>query len=338
MKWGTFDNQEVEIIQIENEYLKAEIMTLGATLCSFVEKASQTDVVLGFDSLDGYLNQHGSYLGATVGRCANRIKGGKFSLNGEEFQVSLNDGVNSLHGGIHNLSFQVFEVIEQNVDSLRLRYHFKDGEEGYPGNVDLDIVYRLEERNLNFEIEGRCDRDTILNITNHAYFNLEGNQSRSILNHELKIESNQVALVDESGCTLEEVIRVDNTGFDFREFKKIGEQLKKSHANLEVAGGYDHNYVFENLAYKRMAVLRNEGLQLEVFSDYPGMHVYSGNFLDGKCEGKAGNFYGAKNGICFECQYAPNAINYERFIKPILRKGEVMKHRICFCLTQRIER
>lgn len=334
MKFGLIENREVEKVQIENEYLKAEIMTLGATLLSFTDKASNTDIVLGFDDLEGYLNQHGSYLGAAVGRCANRIKNGKFILNGSEVQVSVNDGENSLHGGIHGLSFQICDIVDLKNDSVTMKYHFKDGEEGYPGNVELLITYRLHNRDLEFEIEGQSDQDTILNITNHSYFNLDGIHSKSILDHELKIYSGQVALVDEGGCTLEEVIDVNETGFDFREFKKIKDQLKKSHPNLEAAGGYDHNYVFETLEYKKMAVLRNEKLQLEIFSDYPGMHVYSGNFLDGQCAGKSGNFYIKHNGICFECQYAPNAVNYSSFIKPILRKGEVMKHKICFRLIK----
>ncbi len=337
MKFGIVDHQEVEKIQIENEYLKAEIMTLGATLLSFIDKESETDIVLGFDTLEGYLYQHGSYLGASIGRCANRIKEGKFRLNGKEYQVSINDGQNSLHGGIHNLAFKVFEIVEKKPDRVTLKSKFKDGEEGYPGNIDLLITYRLMDHNLIFEIRGQSDQDTIFNITNHSYFNLDGCRSKTILNHELRIESDQVALVDEHGCTLDEVIDVANTGFDFREFKKIKDQLEISHQNIESAHGYDHNYVFENLEYKKMAILRNEKLQLEVYSDYPGMHVYSGNFLDGQCEGKEGNFYGNKNGICFECQYAPNAINYERFIKPILRQGEIMKHQICFRLSKRNE-
>lgn len=335
MRFGMNQNQEVEKIQIENEYIKAEIMTLGATLLSFVEKESGIDVVLGFENLDGYLNQHGSYLGACVGRCANRIKGGHFVLNGKEYHVPLNDGFNSLHGGSCGFSSRLFEIEEQDPNHVVLKLNSEEGDEGYPGNLCLRVCYRLEGRCLYFEFVGESDQDTIFNITNHSYFNLDGALSKSILDHELQINSDRVALIDESGCTTENVIQVENTGFDFRELKKIRDQLNISHPNIESARGYDHNYVFENLEYKTMAILKGEKLMLEIFSDLPGMHVYSGNFLDGECCGKQGNYYGDKNGICFECQYYPNAINYDRFIKPILRKGEIQTHRICYRLSEK---
>jgi aldose 1-epimerase len=274
--------------------------------------------------------QHGSYIGATVGRTANRIGKGQFTLNGVNYQIPVNNGPNSLHGGIEGFSFKIFDT-EIKEDSIVFTYFSKDMEEGYPGNLTLTVEYKICKNSLKYMFSYECDQDTIVNITNHAYFNCNG--EGSILNHELTIHTDKVALVDEDGMTTDQVINVKNTAFDFTKPAVIFEKLSMGHENITLAKGYDHNYVFENMNVKEMATLKGTWLQLDVVSDLPGMHVYSGNFLDGECKGKYNDYYGEKSAICFECQYYPNSINYEGFIQPILRKGEKKTHFMEYILT-----
>ena len=327
---GKYKNQNVTSYVLENQYLKVEVMNLGATLVSFVDKRTNRDLVLGFDNLDGYLNQHGTYFGATVGRCANRIANGEFVLNNLKYHVPVNNGPNSLHGGNNNFSFKVFKA-HQKDNEVVLTYHALDGEEGYPGNLDLTITYRLDDHHLLYQIEGISDQDTILNITNHSYFNLSSVQE-NVLNHELKVYADQVAMVDENGLTKDEVINVKDTAFDFLDFHPVAKAVNSQNANILLARGLDHNYVFESLEPKIMAELKYQDLSLCVESDLPGMHVYTGNYIDGACKGKRGIYYQERDGICFECQYYPNAINYQKYLKPILFANQKMQHFIKYTI------
>ena len=327
---GKYKDKDVSSYTLENENLKVEVMNLGATLVSLFDKRTQRDIVLGFDDLNGYLNQHGTYFGATVGRCANRIAEGKFTINGVNYQVPINNGPNSLHGGNDNFSFKVFDAKTKD-NAITFSCHSNDGEEGYPGNLELKITYTLDKNHLLYEIEGLSDQDTILNITNHSYFNLSG-AKENVLNHELKIYSDKVALVDQFGLTKDEVIDVRDTDFDFLDFHKVAKAINSHHENIISARGLDHNFVFETFKEKKMAELKYDGLSLCVESDLPGMHVYSGNYIDGEVMGKQGNYYQERDGICFECQYYPNAINYTKYLKPILKKGVKMQHFIKYTI------
>ena len=328
---GNYKNKLVRSYILENEYLKVEVMNLGATLVSFIDKQHDCDMVLGFENMETYLTQHGSYLGASVGRCANRIAKGCFKLNGVEYHLPINNGPNSLHGGIDNFAFQVFETkVCDNV--VEFSYHSKDGEEGYPGNLDLKITYEIVDKSLFYKIEGLSDQDTILNITNHSYFNLS-NGTDNVLEHELKVYADKVAMVDENGLTKDEVIDVEGTDFDFRTFNKVSKAINSSHPNIILARGLDHNFVFENLDEKIVAELAYKDCHLSVMSDLPGMHIYTANYLDGEVKGKKGRYYKERDGICFECQYYPNAINYENYLKPILYKNQKMQHFIKYTIA-----
>lgn len=328
---GKYKNKLVHSYVLENEYLKVEVMNLGATLVSFVDKIHDCDMVLGFEDLETYLTQHGSYLGATVGRCANRIAKGCFKLHDCEYHVPINNGPNSLHGGNDNFFFQVYDVQELD-HAIEFSYHSKNGEEGYPGNLDLKITYEIDGKNLFYKIEGLSDQDTILNITNHSYFNLS-NGATDILDHKLKIYTDRVAMVDENGLTKDEVINVKGTDFDFREFKPIREAVNSNHPNIVLARGLDHNFVFENFDEKLVAELCYKDRHLKVTSDLPGMHIYTANYLDGEVRGKKGRYYKEHDGVCFECQYYPNAINYENYLKPILYKNQKMQHFIKYTIV-----
>ena len=334
MKFGTFKGQEMNLYVLENEDLKVGVTDLGATLVAFIDKKTGIDIVYGFEDASGYETQHGSYIGATVGRTCNRIGKGTFTLNGKEYHVPINNGPNSLHGGIEGFSFKKFDT-ELKENAVVFTYVSKDGEEGYPGNLTLTVEYKLCKNSLKYTWSGICDQDTLFNITNHSYFNCNG--EGTILNHTLKINTDKVALLDKDGMATDQVLDVKGTAFDFTQEQVIFERLEMGHENLKIASGYDHNYVFENLDVKEMCTLKGDTLQLDIISDCPDMHVYGGNFLDGECKGKYGDYYQAKSAICFECQYYPNAINYEGFYKPILKANERKTHFMEYVVTSHKE-
>ena len=310
---------------IENEYLKAEISELGATLCRFIDKKNGTDLVLGFDSDEDYIRYGGANIGATIGRNCNRIGNARFTLNGKEYQLSVNDNMNQLHGGgMNGFAFKMWNCEEADTEKVVLSYRSKDGEEGFPGDLLTRVIYRLEGRSLDFSFEGESDEDTIFNITNHSYFTLG---EEDILNDCLFITTDTYAPTDQYSLTLDETCKVNDTPYDFLRFRRIGDNLSG------LAMGIDNNYVWENFDEKLMAQFRNESLQLSVYSDLPDMHVYTAAYLNGE-KGKYGKVYKPYGGIALECQYFPNGINYgDKYLLPVLKKGEKMSHHIRYEVT-----
>lgn len=317
--FGCIDNHDYWLYIIENDYLKAEITNFGATLVSLIEKSTMHNCVLNNENVNQYLENINEALGATIGRNANRIKDGKFKINNQEYKCFINNGPNSLHGGKDGFMKKEFIVKQHTSDSIVLSYHSYHLEEGFPGNLDLKITYRLEENNLIYEIEGISDQDTIFNITNHSYFNLG---DCNILNHYLQIPTQQFSLVDEHGLTLATADNV-NSSFDFRKLTKINDNFQLQHPNLLLAKGLDHNYVFETSDNDLRAILSYKHLKLTVYSDLPDMHVYTGNYLRKKHQG-----------IALECQYYPNSINYTDFKKPILLANSLVKHYIKYTIER----
>ena len=308
------------IYTIENEYLKAQVAELGATLVKLIDKASGQDLVLGFESEEEYLANSGHNLGATIGRNANRIGEARFKLNGREYKLSVNDNMNQLHGGgINGFAFRKWEVKDLEKDKITLSYFSKDGEEGFPGNLTVNVTYSLNKDSLIFSFEGESDEDTLFNITNHSYFTLG---EENILEDELYVTTDRYSPVDEFSLTKDEVKDVKDSPYDFTSFRKMKDNL------CRLERGIDNNYVWENFEDKLMASFRNEKLQLNVYSDLPDMHVYTAYYLGGE-KGKYGITYKPYQGIALECQYFPNGINYgEKYLLPILKKGEKMSHYI----------
>lgn len=307
---------------IENDYFEVTVSDLGATLVKFIDKKSNKDIVLGFDDEQSYLD-HKFYLGASVGRNANRIGNAEFTLNNIKYKLSVNDNMNQLHGGVDNFAFKVWNVKEKSNDSITFTYFSKDLEEGFPGNLNVDVTYKLDNDSLIWSYSGNCDSDTVFNMTNHSYFNLGDD---NIFNHELKVYTDKYSPTDENALTLSDVKDVNGTGYDFIDYSL----LKNNLAKLE--NGIDNNYVFENTDDKLMASLKFNNLQLDVYSDMPDMHLYTSSNL-GTCNGKYNKTYQKFSAVCLECQYYPNAINYDKFIKPILKKGETVSHYIRYKLT-----
>ena len=305
------------IYELENNELKISVSDLGATLIRFIDKRSNKDLVLGFDSEEQYLKDK-YYMGASVGRNVNRIGNAEFKLNGKTYKLTVNDNMNQLHGGIDNFAFKVWDVKEKKEDEIVFVLHSKDMEEGFPGNIVVEVSYKLEKNNLIWKYSGKSDQDTLFNMTNHSYFNLG---AENILNHKLKVHTDKYSLLDQYSLSLEKSIDVKDTPYDFRELTLINDNLSK------LNNGIDNNYVYENLNDKLMAELAYNNIQLNVYSDLPDMHLYTSSGL-GTCTGKKGVTYKKFSGICLECQYYPNSINYESYIKPILKKDDVVSHYI----------
>lgn len=281
------------------------------------------DVVLGHDSLEGYLN-HSRYFGALIGRHANRIARGRFALDGIEYRLSTNNGANHLHGGMRGFDKVVWTPREIE-DGLELRYASPDGEEGYPGNVEAIVTYTLTESNeLRIDYRATTDRKTIVSLTNHSYFNLAG--GGTILGHELQINADAFTPVAHGLVTTGEILCVQDTPMDFRSPTAIGRHIDDDDEQLQHAGGYDHNFVLrdQSAAMTPAAVLfdPSAGRKLEIFTTEPGMQFYSGNFLDGSIIGKNGRAYVRHSGCCLEAQHFPDSPNHPNFPSTVLQPGE----------------
>jgi aldose 1-epimerase len=289
------------------------------------------DVVLGHDSLEGYLKRS-RYFGALIGRHANRIARGRFNLNGADYHLATNNGPNHLHGGLIGFD-KVVWTAEEIGDALQLTYVSKDGEEGYPGTVRTKVNYSVTEANeLRIEYFATTDRDTIINLTNHSYFNLAGRGN--VLDHELTINADAFTPVDKLLIPTGEIRSVKDTSMDFTAATAIGARIDHDDEQLRNSGGYDHNFVLRQsggtLGSAATLYERETGRMLEVFTTQPGMQFYSGNFLDGSIVGKQGRVYLKHSGCCLETQHFPDSPNHPNFPSTLLRPGEQYHHTTVF--------
>ena len=284
------------------------------------------DIVLGFDSLEAYVSNP-RYFGPLIGRHANRIAQGRFTLNGVEYQLPRNNGANHLHGGFKGFDKRVWNATEDG-DVLRLSYLSKDGEEGYPGNVEAFVNYRLSNNELSLEYRAVTDKDTIVNLTNHSYFNLKG--EGTILKHELTLNADHFTPVSDDLIPTGEIKPVADTPMDFRNGRAIGSEIS-------LIGGYDHNFVLNDWDGSLRSAARlyepASGRVLEILTTEPGIQFYSGNFLDGSFIGKKGVAYVKYAGLCLEPQHFPDAPNHPNFPSTVLRAGEEYKQTTVFRLT-----
>lgn len=303
-------NEPCTLYTIENNYIKAMITDYGATLVSFVVKENDVDIVLGYDSVTPY-ETVGEYVGQSIGRVSNRIGNGKFTLNDKEYVLTCNNGPNHLHGGPNGFHRFVFSVIYHDEKSIVLYRKSADGEENYPGSVDVLVKYELDEDTLINTFTGLSDQDTLFAMTNHSFFNLE--QSNTILNHTLQLSSSSYAPVDSTGLTQDEIKSVENTPFDFREEKRIGDMLDETFIDIQLGHGYDHHYYVNGSGMRHFATLSSKKCSVEISSDFDGFHLYSSNFLQS-------DVFGPRSFLCIEPQYVPNSINSSH-IKPLLKKG-----------------
>jgi len=331
----TPEGQEVRLFSLTNEAgIEVKITNYGAIITTIKvpdREGKFADVVLGHDTLEGYVNRS-RYFGALCGRYANRIAHGRFRLNDVEYSLAINNGENHLHGGLKGFDKVVWQATEI-PGGVELTYLSRDGEEGYPGNLESTVTYELTETNeLQVEYLATTDQDTILNLTNHSYFNLAGDGT--ILDHELTVNAEAFTPVNKGLIPTGEIRGVKNTPMDFTSSTPIGARIDNDYEQLSLAGGYDHNFVLRSeLAALRRAARVYEprsGRVLEVLTTQPGMQFYSGNFLNGSITGKNGRAYAKYSGCCFETQHFPDSPNQPGFPSTVLKPGERYRHTTVF--------
>ncbi|MBO6046927.1 MAG: galactose mutarotase [Erysipelotrichaceae bacterium] len=311
-----------DVISLKNDNIELVVTDYGATILKVIVKdknGQSCDVVLGFESLDDYRAKGGTYLNAIVGRVANRIGKGTFVLNGQRYHVPVNNGPNSLHGGIDGFSYKLWDY-ETSDKQVTFHYHAQDGEEGYPGNLDVDVTYQLLDDGYKIIYHATGDQDTIVNMTNHAYFNLNGHPS-SIYNHEMTVHASHIGCVDEDGLFTGTILDVTDTPFDFRQSKAIGDMITKPHIQLELGNGYDHSFLFDRTNQQIELYSPESGVVMTVSTTLPLAQIYTGNYLNNE-KSKDGSLLKPRDGICFETQYLPDSINKETDSPVILRAGD----------------
>lgn len=333
----TNEGKDADIFTLTNTNgMIVKITNFGGIVTSIIvpdRNGNFEDVVLGYDNLEGYL-KNPPYLGAIVGRHANRIEGSAFEMNGIKYNLTVNEGKNHHHGGIkgfHKVLWDAEIVKEVNGEYLELSYLSKDGEEGYPGNLKVKVIYKLTEDNaLEINYYAVTDKDTVVNLTNHAYFNLAGHCAGSILNHKVSINGDKFTAINNEGVPTGEIRSVEGTLLDLTQGKIIEEGIFSDYEQIVVGHGYDHNWVL-NVSGKtpeKAAEAYDEvsGRLMEVYTTKPGIQLYTGNFLDEHENCKDGASYNKHSGLALETQFFPNAMKHEHFPSPILKAGEEYKH------------
>lgn len=330
-KWGIVDGKDVFQYTLSNAAgIVVKIINYGGTITDIItpdRKGVKDNVVLAFDSLPGYLQGGNPCFGCLVGRFANRIANASFTLDGRQYQLAPNNNGNTLHGGNKGFDKVVWDATplpQQN--SLQLTYHSKDGEEGFPGNLTVEVIYTLTAGNaLEIQYSAVTDAATPVNLTNHAYFNLSGGQDATVLDHELMLNATHYTVANEKLIPTGEIAAVKGTPLDFTVIKKVGKDIKK------VAPGYDHNFVLNNPGGKLQEIgylyHAATGRKMEVFTTQPGVQLYTGNFLDGNLHHTfRERIYGQYAGLCLETQHYPDSPNQPAFPSSILRPGEKFQH------------
>ena len=326
------DEKQVDLYVLSNENdVKVAITNYGGRVVSLLapDKAgNMADVVLGFNSIDEYLNAAEKYFGALIGRYANRIDEGKFTLDGVDYTLVTNNGQNHLHGGVKGFHAVVWNFEEVTDDKIRLSYLSEDMEEGYPGNLKVEVTYTLTDENeLRIDYNASTDQKTVLNLTNHAFFNLKGEGSGTINDHVLMINADQFTPVDSSLIPTGELRSVEGTPFDFTEPTKIGARLEEDNEQLKYGLGYDHNFVLNKPGEDEMTLAATvhepkSGRFMEVMTTEPGLQFYGGNFMSGADTGKSGQTYDYRTAFCLETQHFPDSPNQPEFPEVILEPGE----------------
>jgi aldose 1-epimerase len=329
--WGkTASGETIELYTLTNSHgMEARITNFGAILVSLKtpdREGRLSDVVLGYDSFDDYLNTK-RYFGATVGRFANRIAKDKFTLDGVAYSLARNNGENTLHGGIHGFHKAVWKgrKVSTEPPTVELIYLSRDGEESFPGNLSVTVTYTLTDRNeLRIDYSARTDKTTVVNLTNHSFFNLAGQGEGDVLGHVVVIDADRFTPADAGQIPTGELRPVAGTAFDFRKPSVIGARIGEADPQLQMAKGYDHNYVLNHvpgLGFAARVVEPKSGRVMEVLTTEPGVQFYTANTLDGSGGGKGGKTYGARSGFCLETQHFPDSPNHPEFPPTVLHPG-----------------
>lgn len=324
----TSHGEKTYLYTITNEIgMAVKVTNYGASLCSLSvpdKNNVSRDVVLGYDDVSGYDNRTGSFIGATVGRNANRIANATFAMDDETYYLEKNSGKHNLHSGSDSFAYRVWKEKEITDNSVVFSLHSPNLDQGFPNAIDVEVAYILKDSCLKIVYGAEAEEKVFLNMTNHSYFNLNGHEAGDILNHQLWIDSNAYVETNEELIPTGKILNVENTPMDFRQTKRIGDSIQEDYQALVNARGYDHCFVLKNdKKMAKAAILHSEesGITMEVCTDMPGVHIYTGNFLENE-KGKKGVIYKKNHGTCFETGYFPNAINEASFDIAIVEKGE----------------
>ncbi len=336
---ATRDGSAIRIYTLTNQKgVEVRIMNYGGIVVSIKtpdKNGTPADIVLGFDSLAGYIANPSPFFGALVGRYANRIAHARFTLDGVQYKLEDNDHGNTLHGGTHGLDKAVWTPRQLPDGGLELTVTSKDGDEGFPGNLKVTVVYHLTDANeLKIDYSATTDKDTVVNLTNHSYFNLKGAGDGDILSHHIRINADRFTPVDAGLIPLGELQPVNGTPFDFRKSTVIGAHIEENDEQLKLGHGYDHNWVLNKKGNELSLAARVEepstGRVLEVLTTQPGLQFYTGNFLDGTIHGKGGKVYQRRYGLCLETQHFPDSPNYPKFPTTELKPGQTFHNTTVF--------
>ena len=333
------DGKTVSLYTLHNGFLTMQVTNYGGRVVSLWmpdRNGSYEDIVLGYDNIKKYVNNEGErYLGAVVGRCANRISNATFTLDDVDYELPKNDGENTLHGGLVGADKMVWDVVSANDSVITMHALFADGLDGFPGNLDVTMSYTLTNDN-QFQIRyaATTDAPTLCNFSHHSFFNLKGEGNGNILDQELQINSRYMTIVDENLIPTGKYSGVKETPFDFREKHTIGERIGADDEQLRNAKGYDHNWIIDKndpKAYVWNATVTDpkSGREMQVWSDQVGLQFYSGNFFNGKGHGKCGKALGYREGLALETQFFPDAINHESLAPDPVLTSEEEYHQLC---------
>ncbi|MBW6499832.1 MAG: galactose mutarotase [Bacteroidales bacterium] len=331
---GVHNGKPVGLYTLKNNNgLVAQVTNFGAIIVSIYvpdREGNMADIVQGYDNISDYINGNGPYMGAICGRCANRIARGKFTLLGKEYSLAVNNGPNHLHGGITGYNRVVWDVIRYSTSEVLLEYLSPDREEGYPGNLRVSVTYTLTDENeLQIGYQAVTDKTTIVNLASHSYFNLAGEGSGSIYDHELMINASFFTPTDETSVPTGEILSIRGTPMDFTEPRKIGELIEADHDQIRYGAGYDHNFVLKHRTGTRglaaVAYDPASGRVMEIHTTQPGVQLYTANWIDNE-KGKGGRRYGRRWSFCLETQHFADAINKPHFPSIILNPGEEYRH------------
>ncbi len=316
--------------QLRNARLCAQVSDYGAKLTQLIvpnKDGERRDIVLGFATEEEWRTKE-TYFNAIIGRCANRIKDGRFTLDGKQYQLPVNNGTNSLHGGVHGFNEKTWTVQEHDDRHIVLYYRAADGEENYPGNLDVWVTYTLSEEALIISYKAKTDAPTLVNFTNHAYFNLEGEQSPSVREHVLQVFADAYTPFDDTACPTGEILPVEGTPMDFRQPVRVGDRIDDPF--FAPGRGIDNNWLLPKAeGMRKAAVVSAAGRTMEVYTTSPALQVYTGNWVEENI-GKSGAMYRVQNSICLETQNCPDAINQPNFPSPILRPGELFEEQTMY--------
>jgi aldose 1-epimerase len=323
----TPDGTSVDVYTLKDGALEARIITYGGIVISLKvpdKSGKSADVVLGYDSLDGYLAKS-PYFGAIIGRYGNRIAGGKFTLDGKTYSIPPNDGPNALHGGPRGFDKVVWKA-KQIPHGIELSHVSPDGDQGFPGTLSAVVRYTLDGKDLKIEYSATTDKNTVLNLTNHSYFNLAGQGNGDILKHEVKLNAGRFTPVNDVLIPTGELATVQGTPFDFRKSTAVGARINDDNEQLRRGKGYDHNWVLDSgggkLAEAAEVYEPTTGRVMQVWTDQPGVQFYTGNFLDGTITGKDGKVYEQRSALCLETQHFPDSPNHPNFSSTELKPGQ----------------